>query len=275
MPFKRINPLSIKPLSESPSLAQRQQQLVERILFAGETDSELNGNLKGGLAIYRNNLKYTASRALLITYPVLTQLVGERVIQQLASQLLKLDPPTSGDWGDWGEPISQLIATSSLGDTHPFLTDIARFEWARHQVARSKVTPTDPQALSAIQVDALLQTNIELAPSVQLLKSDHPIEAIWLAHQHSHETNTLDENLFAEAIGQHNDQCQLLIYQYQSRVQMDRLSTLEFQWFSALKEPQTLSKLLDDYPEFNFISWLSQAIARHWIRIPETNAGNY
>lgn len=257
-------------LSPKASLAQRQQQFVQRIFFPTDTATSVDSAQRKGLAIYQNNLLFTASRALQLTYPVLTQLLGQEAIRQLSHTLLQTAPPTTGDWGDWGQALKALIAAEPLAEAYPFLPDVIAFEWALHQAGRSASHAIDRHALSLvcsslIQRGSVLRATIQLSPAVSILTSDYPVDHIWQAHQTSNGTQTFSATEFATAIERQQGRCLLLIFQRDRHPQWTRLSDAEIQWLSDITNGLTIGELLDRHPQFDFTHWLTGAIEQNWI----------
>ncbi len=251
--------------SARKSLVRDQQALIERIYFSDVSGSSLNSPKKDGIAIYQSNLLSTATRSLLVTYPVLTKLLGEVSIRYLASRLLRTEPPSTGDWGDWGQGVNESVAASTLAEDYPFLQDIALLEWALHQSGRCLVQPMDMQSLTVMQGDRLLNTSIQLSPCVKLLKSSYPVDDIWRAHQTRSETAELDEALLASAIARHQGTCRLIVYQHNQLPQIAKLTELEYHWLSDVSNQFVVGELIDKYPQLDFINWLAKAIELNWI----------
>jgi len=64
-----------------------------------------------------------------------------------------------------------------------YLPDMARLELAmRHSYHAADATPIDAQALATVAPDALMALRFKFAPAMQMIGSDHPIHAIYLAN---------------------------------------------------------------------------------------------
>lgn len=252
---------------QSATVSQKhyQQQFIESIFNPDKSHTNSDQKNQDGLNIYRTNLLFTATRALLVTYPVLNQLIGEEAIRYLARELLRIAPPSSGDWGEWGQQMDSVLVTSALTDTYPFLADVARLEWAIHQTGRCAIQPIAMQSLALIQAEDILQTRIQLSPCIYLLESDFPVDIIWHAHQPDHETGQHDKTALANALAQRPGKSRMLVYQQNQLPQLIPLSELEFQWFSDVANEKAVSELLDKYPQLDFVDWLAKAIELDWI----------
>lgn len=126
------------------------------------------------LAIYRGNVVAGITQALKAHYPVIAQLVGAEFFQGLARAYWQAFPSKSGDLGEYGAALSEFLADFSPSQHLPYLSDVARLEWAVHLAESAADAP--PQPIN--REPALLWM-----PGSHLLKSVWPIASIWLAHQ--------------------------------------------------------------------------------------------
>ena len=120
-----------------------QQHLVNAIFnrssnSSQQSDSESFGFEEEGLEIYRRNLKTSAVRALQISYPTVLKLVGDELFAYAVERLLKIDPPSSGDWGLWGDTFPELLETLTALNEFPYVIDIARIDFFMHIQGREK-----------------------------------------------------------------------------------------------------------------------------------------
>ncbi|GAA3930675.1 DNA-binding domain-containing protein [Litoribacillus peritrichatus] len=243
----------------------QQQQLISLIFGMQNTTTIHSEAFHRGLQVYQNNLLATAARALTITYPVVDKLLGEEAMKQLAKQLLKHTPPSSGDWADWGENLSEQLLTTPLTDDYPFLYDMTVMEWRLHQTARAQVKPFDVESLPLLGDSPLESLRIQLAPGIQLLESDFPVDVIWRAHQGNQDQFKLDTDALAKEINKHQGPCRLLIYQQHNLPHLQRITEAEYQWFQDIFAGHSLNELLDRHPKFEFSHWLSTALENHKI----------
>ncbi len=261
-------------------LALRQQSLVDEIRSFQTAPRTLDRNSKNdsefslalsdrqaeGLSIYQNNLKATAYRALSIAYPVLELLIGDRAMRLLAQQLIQQHPLRSGDWGDWGETLATLIATSELVDDYPFLTDIVILEWKIHCANRSKNNHFDRESLTLLEQQSLDSVRIQLSNSTQRLSSPYPIDTIWQLHQvHDVDQQKALKTQLQQELDRPNRQYEFLITVAEYQVQIHRLSDPEALWFSSVLAGSSLEELLTEQPTFNFPDWLKSAIENDYL----------
>lgn len=247
-------------ITDSDRMAlQTRQQLLVTNLFDQHTPTV------GGLMIYRNSLLMNSARALSLSYPVMTQLVGEQAMAVLARELLLRHPPHSGDWAEWGGQLSHLIACTQALAEMGFLQEVARLEWVLHQVGRLSPPPTDVTTLQYLEQLPLDQVKVHLSPSIDWISSRYPIDEIWRAHRKTDQDTTLDQESLAAAIAGHHGERHLLIYQQNAVPRIRPLSDLEHQWFIAIENGLSVAELLEHHPEMNFVQWFAEAVSQRWI----------
>lgn len=260
---------------ERKNLALRQQALVTSILSLEQPQNNnpllrifshnTNGHdLTERLGIYQNNLKATANRALSIAYPVLEKLIGESSMRLLSQRLLKTEYFHTGDWGDWGESLASLVETSELADDFPFLSEVARLEWKRHQASRTSENGFDRDTLTLLEGNDLNSLYIQLPRSLELLTSEFPVDTLWDAHQDYNDQlearKTLKHEL--ETVG---NEYHFIIYNNGFHAIHERISQQEFLWLSSILAGHNLHELLTLLPIFDFSSWLKKAIENQYI----------
>jgi hypothetical protein len=135
------------------------------------------------LTVYRNNVRSSLVRALADLYPVAAALVGDDCFTELASRFIAHYPPRGPVLIGWGGELADIIAAEPIFAGLPYLPDIARLEFALHQAYHAPdATPLVLCAFRSLPPAALSTLHIGLHPSVVLLASDHPVDAIWRAH---------------------------------------------------------------------------------------------
>jgi hypothetical protein len=136
------------------------------------------------LAIYRANVAAAATRALSAAYPVIRQVVGPSAFDELAGAYLRRVPSTGGDLNELGSVLADFVADGDVGQSLPYLPDLARLEWAAHRAyGAADASGFDARALA--QVPAHRQATIRFgwAACTALIASPFPIVRIWHIHQ--------------------------------------------------------------------------------------------
>ena len=175
------------------TLAAQQQALLEA-LFQWPAKNAIK-NIAGdayytgarGLKAYQINGHALAERVFQAAYPVVTQLLGEESMADLARALWHAHPPTCGDMAQWGGTLPEFVRQSAQLHDEPYLADVASAEWALHCCA------TAPDVLPGAAPDvasfALLAEHdpsalaLRLSPGVALVCSAWPVADIIAAHQ--------------------------------------------------------------------------------------------
>lgn len=147
--------------------------------------SEIVGNeisAAARLGIYRNNYVGNLTKVLQLSYPAVERLVGESFFAAAAERFILATPPHVADLCRYGEAFADFLATFAPAASLPYLSDVARLEWA---VSRALHTPPAlslaAQSLSEIPSEKQAETCFIAHPALSLLSLDWPARAIWEA----------------------------------------------------------------------------------------------
>ncbi len=146
----------------------------------------LDGRLPAArlLQIYRNNFSISLEDALAADYPVLKRLVGTEFFQFLADRYLRAHPSRCGDLLQFGHRMPEFIVGFKPAAGLPYLSDVARLEWACHEVVHAPDNETiDIQTLAPLSPGELVQLRFRLGPACRLVDSIFPIYHIWQTNQ--------------------------------------------------------------------------------------------
>lgn len=133
-------------------------------------------------SVYRNNVAASLTRALEAGFPVIRKLVGPEFFGAMAVVYLRAHPPRSRQIALYGHDFPGFLDAFPPVAHLPYLPDVARLELAiRDSYHAADSTPIDPAALAVPEPD-LLASRLHLAPSLRLIRSAHPIHALWLAN---------------------------------------------------------------------------------------------
>jgi Putative DNA-binding domain len=142
------------------------------------------------LAVYRNNVWSSLVRALEESFPVVQALVGAEFFAGMAREFIKAHPPTSPVLSQYGGEFGAFIGAFAPAAELPYLADVARLEWARIQAYHSadvEPLPLSTFAAQLVRPAALQAAFLGLHPGAGIVRSAHPIVAIWAAHQGAQE----------------------------------------------------------------------------------------
>ena len=136
------------------------------------------------LQVYRNNVFLSLTEALKAVYPVTQRLVGGDFFRYAAARYIPLYPSTSGNLHDFGGFLPEFLATFEPTAALTYLPDVARLEWAYHQVFHAAHhPPLDLAALAVAPAERHGELTFTLHPAARLLASAFPILRIWQVNQ--------------------------------------------------------------------------------------------
>lgn len=135
-------------------------------------------------AVYRNNVHHSLIQALVDTFPVVEQLVGEDFFTMMAKEYLHLSPPKSAVLLEFGDQFPEFIRSFRPAESLGYLSDVAKLEYAWQQSYHAK----DQQSLSGeyfseIAAEDLYERKLNCHPSLQMVSADYAVGSIWQAHQ--------------------------------------------------------------------------------------------
>ncbi|RTL39015.1 MAG: DUF2063 domain-containing protein [Burkholderiales bacterium] len=214
-----------------------QQAFVDAVLGRGGVPPGLRDG-RGGLEVYRNNLRALSAQALAVAFGRLRDELGEDDFASLAWTFWRHAPPVSGDLGDWGGQLADFLVERAGEDSG--LPDLARLDWALHQAERAAEAPLDAESLQWLGQGVPEALWLVLRPAVQLLvQRDGPV----------------------------------LVWRATWRGEWRRLSTAEAAFFRVVLAGATLAEALtqaevkgsDAEPDFDFGTWLQAALQNAWL----------
>lgn len=138
------------------------------------------------LDVYRNNVTVSLAEALADSFGTVRQFVGDAFFRTAAVHYLRRHPPRSALLWRHGEGFPGFLATYAPAAGLPMLPDLARLEWLRQVAYRApdaEVLSTDELARLLADPARLPGLRLALVPSVQVLRSAHPVVSLWRAHQ--------------------------------------------------------------------------------------------
>jgi hypothetical protein len=135
-------------------------------------------------AIYRRAVHANWQGALAAAYPVVKRLVGGECFAGLAARYSPAHPSAHGDLNRYGAAFATFLQGPAALQGLDYLPDVARLEWALHESHYAANAPGFPfEALASVAEESQPRLRMRLAPSVRLLRSNHPLIDIWQANQ--------------------------------------------------------------------------------------------
>jgi hypothetical protein len=139
--------------------------------------------------LYRSAVSNALLGSLREIYPVCAALVGDDCFREIVRCYGPVRDASHPDLGRSGRALPAFLPELSFLDGVPYLADVARLELAWHEAFTASVPPSviDPSKIA----DAVSHTPDEwrfaLTPSATLIESEHPVLAIWEAHERAAE----------------------------------------------------------------------------------------
>lgn len=131
-------------------------------------------------AVYRNNVVAGLIDALRARFPAVERIVGGEFFAAMARVFVTERPPGSPLLMKYGDAFPDFIAAFPHTAGLPYLADVARLETARTRAYHAEdATPVDPAAFRAIPPDDVGALQVRLHPSMEIVRSAHPIVSIW------------------------------------------------------------------------------------------------
>jgi hypothetical protein len=259
-------------MSSLNTLAQQQSDLLNAIFttnnIAAQPINTLAIGIKmsffRGLQTYQANAHASALRSLHTAYPVIAQLIGVDAFDHLAHDFWAQHPPIRGDLAQWGSELAEFIATISALQTEPFLSDVAKAEWALHTAATAADQAADLATFVLLTEQDASALTLQLAPGTALIHSNYPIASVLTAHLYAAPS-------FVE-VGQKLRQTApeiALVWRQGLRPMVASCTTGEAAFISHLQAGKSLLAAIvatstDDFANdllnFDFNVWLSKAV---------------
>ncbi len=135
--------------------------------------------LTGAHEIYHNNFITTHTKALREIYPAIYTLIGEDCFENTAAVYIPEHLSTSYKLQDYGQVFPEFLENFTPLKTIPYLADVARLEWAIHELFYAK-----EDALSCMRI----------------VSSRYPVLSIWELCRDPNTEKTIDLSVGTETI---------------------------------------------------------------------------
>jgi hypothetical protein len=131
-------------------------------------------------AVYRNNVVAGLIDALKETFPVTLRIVGEDFFAAMARVYVTSDPPRSPILLEYGFGFANFIEHFEPASCLPYLSDVCRIERAWLEAYHApEALPIDLPQLGEVAQSEIPTLQLELHPSVRLVRSKFPALTIW------------------------------------------------------------------------------------------------
>ncbi len=134
-------------------------------------------------SVYRNNVVVSLIDALGSSFPVIRNLVGDEFFEAMAGVFVRQFPPVSPVLLLFGTEFPAFLTGFGPVAHLPYLPDVARLELLIRESYHEEDSAAVPlDVVTAVPADRLPESRLELAPSLRLLRSAHPVCSIWRAN---------------------------------------------------------------------------------------------
>lgn len=132
------------------------------------------------LAVYRTNVHVALLRVLEGSFPATRRAAGEECFRAAAIAFLRAAPPAEPRLHAWGGAFPAWLVEHPAMAGRPWLSDLARLEWAREEVYYAADAPVlAPAALAELPQERYPALRLRLHPTARLLTSPWPIDGLW------------------------------------------------------------------------------------------------
>lgn len=216
-----------------------------------------------GIEVYRRNLLASASHALEISFPTLSQLLGTRGMPALAALYYDDHPLLAGDWGEWGAHLASWLSQQEILYDIPYLADVARLDWLCHSIERSETPENTAASIAMLDIADSNFLKLKSTNHLAVMVSRFPILEIWQAH-HAEEKNREEWLILANQPLLKGTQQYLLISREHWRAYPVIILHEEYLFFQNLLKGNSLVSAINLASNMvvKELSWLNSALQR-------------
>ncbi len=160
------------------------QTTFKNMILTGKIDApdtvfQIGGtSLEKRLHVYQNNYHVGLSQTLSEIYQTITDLVGKSFMKEMCKAYALQYPPQKACLYEYGEAFPDFIKTFESAQSLPYLTDMARLDWAANIAYHAPdLDFLTPHSLAEINLEEN-DFKLTLHPSTTLLHSSFPITDI-------------------------------------------------------------------------------------------------
>lgn len=136
------------------------------------------------LRIYRHHVRHSLTKALAATFPTVEALVGEAFFAGMVRGFIETKMPEQPVLSEYGAGLAGFISGFEPARGVPYLSDIARLDWAINLAFHTEPGPAlDAAALGAVPPEQLPSLRLRLVHGATLIGSKFPLDRIWRASQ--------------------------------------------------------------------------------------------
>jgi len=235
-----------------PRLCDLQQAFAEAIVEgkyqAVTAAMATDGSARRSVALYRRLIRNNFVQVLKITYPVLHRFVGDGYFGVLARGHLTRYPSTSGDLFLYGRHLPALLQRL---DAPALLVELARLEWACHEVYQAADSPPlSPDRFQAMVSADPSRVTVQFHRTARFLSFPAPVHRVWFALQPDASLDDVVDLPLPE------EQTGVIVTRSDGKVQVTPLAWLDYRLVEALSQGADVASIeqmvLESAPGFDF-----------------------
>lgn len=162
---------------ERPEFVEFQTRMKSAVL-SGTPDNQLVQELEQSsgvppeqrLNIHHNNYRETLAGSLSAVFPALEAFVGTVFLKGALGEFCLSNPPKEAALSGYGAEFGEFLASHRASEQVPYAADLARLEWAVHELQLLDETATQQSGRT---------TEWRLSDTVRLIPSDFPLLSLW------------------------------------------------------------------------------------------------
>jgi Putative DNA-binding domain len=130
--------------------------------------------------IHRRNMVEGLVNNLKSRFPAVERLVGNEYFEAMARLYVRERPPRSPVLATYGACFPDFISVFEPACDLPYLADVARLEAARTRAYHAaEAGSVDPIRFASLAATIVPEIGLRLHPSVEIVRSRHPVVTIW------------------------------------------------------------------------------------------------
>ncbi len=138
------------------------------------------GEALARMEVYTQMYFSRISASLQEDFPAVSRALGEENFLSLVADYLQDHPSRFRDLAEVGNSLPKFLQTHPQSKNHPYLSDLARLEWAQIEVEReADAEPLGPAGLREIPAENWGDILLRLIPAARILRSRHRVLEAW------------------------------------------------------------------------------------------------
>ncbi|THJ24897.1 MAG: hypothetical protein CAF45_003650 [Nitrospira sp. CG24E] len=237
------------------------EAIVEGKYDAATAAMAADGLALRSMALYRRLIRNNYRQALTITYPILLQFVGRRYFDILARGYFKAHPSISGDLFFYGQSLPTFLCELEVP---PLLVELARLEWACHEVYQAADSlPLSQDRLQVIASVDPSQVTFHLHAASRLLSFPFPVDRVWQALQPDASADVVVELPLPE------EETGVVVTRGSGKVQVTPLARADYLLLEAMARGVDAASVermaIESEPKFDFALFMTTVLSLHVI----------